>query len=168
MRLFRDLLKYDPASTPGDEQRRASKGLAAAIAQSHMRWWKGRQPMPSHEKCLILVVAPFSQYDLTLLDLIDEKLGNTQPSVPVFVGNLQDYDSVEELIADFPGIGPAPQTPIAALCDPGSSIKVACGKKAREMAAQALGLSSEELMRRVLAESPSYSNPTNQQSELLS
>lgn len=167
MTLFRNLLKYDPASTPGDEQRHASEGLAATIAQSHMHWWKGKQLMPSHEKCLILVVAPFSQYDLTLLDLLDERLG-TQPSVPVFVGNLQDYDTVEELSADFPGIGPAPQTPIAALCDPGSPRKVACGKKAREMAAQALGLSSEELMRRVLAESPSYSNPSNQQSEVIS
>jgi hypothetical protein len=160
MTRFRDLLTYDPASTPGDEQRRASEGLADAVARSRLRWWKGRKVAPGQGKCIVLVVAPFSQYDLTLLDLFDERLDTDQPPVPVYVANLQDYATAEQLSADFPGIGAAPQTPIVAICDSGSPQTVACGKKARDMAAQALGLPADELSRRIIAESPSYVNST--------
>jgi hypothetical protein len=160
MTRFRDLLTYDPASTPGDEQRRASEGLADAVARSRLRWWKGSKVAPSQGKCILLVVAPFSQYDLTLLDLLDERLHTTQPPVPVYVANLQDYATAEQLNADFPGIGTAPQTPIVAIWGSGVPQTVACGKKARDMAAQALGLSADELSRRIIAESPSYVNST--------
>jgi hypothetical protein len=162
MTRFRDLLTYDPASTPGDEQRRASEGLADAVAHSRLRWWKSRKVAPNHEKCILLVVAPFSQYDLTLLDLLEESLDTDQPPVPVYVANIQDYATAEQLSADFPGIGPAPQTPIVAICDAGSPQTVACGKRARDMAAQALGLPADELTRRIFAESPSYVNSTAQ------
>ena len=162
MTRFRDLLTHDPTSTPGDKQRRASEGLANAVAQSRLRWWKGRKVAPGQGKCILLVVAPFSQYDLTLLDLLDERLDTDQPPVPVYVANLQDYATAEELSADFPGIGAAPQTPIVAICDSGSPQTVACGKKARDMAAQALGLPADELSRRIVAESPSYVNSAAQ------
>jgi len=104
------------------------------------------------------VVSPFSQYDLTLLDLLDEKLDTDQLPVSVYVANLQDYATAEQLSAAFPGIGAAPQTPIVAICDTGSLPTIACGKKARDLAAQALGLNAEELSRRILSESPSYVN----------
>jgi hypothetical protein len=158
MMRFRDLLTYDPASTPGDEQRRASEGLANAVARSRLRWWKGRKAALGQGKCILLVVAPFSQYDLTLLDLLNEKLDSDQPPVPIYVANLQDYATAEQLSADFPGIGVAPQTPIVAICDSGSPETVACGKKARDMVAQVLGLPADELSRRIVAESPSYVN----------
>src|SRR5947208_3737962 len=97
MRRFRDLLAYDPASTPGEEQRRASEGLADAVARSRLRWWKDRTAAPGSGKCLLLVVAPFSQYDLTLLDLLDERFATDPPPVSVYVANLQDYATVEQL-----------------------------------------------------------------------
>jgi hypothetical protein len=163
MTHFRDLLAPDLALTPGEEQRRASEGLAHAVARSHLRWWKGRQGAHGQEKCLLLVIAPFSQYDLTLLDLLDERLGAGQSPVPVYVANVQDYASVEQLSADFPGIGAAPQTPIAAICDSGSPKTVACGKKARDLAAQALGLPADELSRRIVAASRSYGTSAAQE-----
>jgi hypothetical protein len=159
MTRFRDLLAYDPASTPGDEQRRASERLADAVARSRLQWWGGGKVTPCQGKYILLVVAPFSQYDLTLLDLLNERLAAKQPPVPVYVANLQDYATAEQLRADFPGIGSAPQTPIVAICEPGSARTVACGKKARDMLAEALGLSADELLRRIVAESPSYANP---------
>jgi hypothetical protein len=162
MTRFRDLLAPDLDLTPGDEQRRASEGLAHAVARSHLRWWQGRQGAHDQGKCLLLVVAPFSQYDLTLLDLLDERLDAGQAPVPVYVANVQDYASVEQLSADFPGIGDAPQTPIAALCDSGSPKTVACGNKARDIAAQALGLPADELSRRIVAESRNYVNSAGQ------
>jgi hypothetical protein len=158
MTRFRDLLTFDVASTPGDEQRRASKGLADAVAGSRLRWWKGRTVAPPEGKWMLLVVAPFSQYDLTLLDLVDERLRSTPFTVSVYVANLQDYDKAEQLSADFPGVGAAPQTPIVAIYDSGSPRIVACGKKARDVVAQALGLVADELWQRIIAESPSYVN----------
>jgi hypothetical protein len=156
MTRFRILLASDPASSPGDEQRRASARLADAVAQSHLRWWRDGQVAPGQGKCLVLVIAPFSQYDLTLLDLLDERLGTDQSPLPIYVANLQDYATVEQLNADFPGIGPAPQTPIVAICDSVSPPTVAWGKKGRDLVAQVLGLPAEELARRILAQSPSY------------
>jgi hypothetical protein len=158
MRRFRDLLAYDPASTPGEEQRRASEGLAGAVARSRLHWWQDRAASPGPERCLLIVVAPFSQYDLTLLDILDERLTTDPPPVAVYVANLQEYGSVEQLNADFPGIGAAPPTPIVAVCDAGTPQAVACGKKGRDLAAQVLGLSADELSRRIVSESPSYIN----------
>jgi hypothetical protein len=157
MRRFRDLLAYDPALTPAEEQRRASERLADAVAQSCLRWWKGPKGVPSQEKCILLVIAPFSQYDLTLLDILDDRLGIDPYPFPVYVGNLQDYATLEQLRADFPEIVAAPQTPIVAICDPGSRT-VACGKKARDLAAEALGIPAGGLSREIIAESPSYVN----------
>jgi hypothetical protein len=162
MTRFRDLLRYDPASNPADEQRRASEGLAGAVAGSRLRWWKGREDLPGQGKCVLLAVAPFSQYDLTLLDLLEEKFEADQAPLPVYVTNLQDYATVEELSADFPGIGAAPQTPIVAICDSGSPQTVACGKKGRDLAARALGLPADELSRRIMAESPTFVNSAAQ------
>ena len=158
MRRFQDLLKPDSQSTPGDEQRRASEGLAAAVARSHLRWWKGREVMADQGRCLLLAVAPFSQYDLTLLDLLDERLDSDRAAVPVYVANLHDYATLEQLGADFPGVGQAHQTPLAALCEPGFPKRVAWGKKARDMAAEALGFPADELARRIVAGSPSYNH----------
>ncbi len=158
MTRFRNLLTANPASSPADEQRRASQGLADVVAQSRLRWWADRQAAPAQEKCLVLVVAPFSQYDLTLLDVLDEKLAAAPAEVPVYVANLQDYATPEQLNAEFPGVGAAPQPPLAALCDSGSPKAVACGKKARDLAAQTLGLSADELTRRIVTESPGYAN----------
>jgi len=105
MTNFRDLLAPDPASTPGEEQRRASERLADAVARSHLHWWKARQEANGVGKCLLVVVAPYSQYDLTLLDLLDETLEACQSPLPVYVANVLDYASVEQLIAEFPELG---------------------------------------------------------------
>jgi hypothetical protein len=162
MTSFRDLLKVDPALTPGEEQRRASQGLVHAVARSHLRWWKGSEIVSHQGQFLLLAVAPFSQYDMTLLDRLDEGLVTHQPPVSVYVANLQDYASVEQLSVDFPGIGQAQPTPIAALCEHGSPKMVVWGKKARDLAAQVLGMAPEELSQRIVAESPRYASSTGQ------
>jgi hypothetical protein len=156
MTRFRDLLKFDPDSHPRDEQRRASEGLATAVAGSHFHWWKDREVTSLQGQCLVLAVAPFSQYDLLLLDLLDEQLDSGPSPMLVYVANLLDYASVKELGVDFPGVAQAPQTPIAALYQSGLPKRVASGKKARDMAAETLGLSAEELAQRVATETPSY------------
>ncbi len=119
MRRFRELLKPD-LLTPKDEQDRASKGLAGAVAESNLRWWKGSRGLPAQGKCLLIAVAPYSQYDLTLLDLIDETLDAERPArAPVYVVNLLEYDKVEQVGQDFPGIAQVHQTPLAAVWESG-------------------------------------------------
>src|SRR5262245_28156105 len=135
MTRFRNLLKPDPQSSPVEEQRRASAGLADAVRQSNLRWWRDSEPVRGDD--LLLAVAPYSQYDLVLLDLLDERLDSGEPSVLVYVVNLQEYQLVEQLSVDFPGVGQPHQTPIAAISKVGTIEKVALGKKAREIAAEA-------------------------------
>jgi hypothetical protein len=159
MRRFRDLLKPEPQFSPKEQQDRASAGLADAVEQSHMRWWRKGESAPCRGKRLLLAVAPYSQYDLTLLDVIDESLGSGRSvGVEVYVVNLRDYDSVEQLAVDFPGVGAAPQTPLAAVWDDGSEKAAACGKKARDLAAEALGIPADDLSERIKAEAPNYTN----------
>jgi hypothetical protein len=154
MTRFRQLLKPDPESTPGAEQQRASAGLADAVRQSRLRWKGGRGPLQCQEKCLLLAVAPYSQYDLVLLDLLDEWVDSARSTVPVYVANLQDYDSPAGLDEDFPGVGQAHQSPVAALFESGMAKSVAWGKKARDLVAATLGLPADELTRRVRVKVP--------------
>src|SRR5205823_13648228 len=109
-------------------------------------------------KALLLVVAPYSQYDLVLLDLIDEALAPKRgASVPVYVANLQHYDTVEELHADIPAINQAPpQTPVAAVWEDGALRRSGCGKQARDLAADVLGISAEDLLTRIIGRVPKY------------
>ena len=106
---------------------------------------------------LAVVPCPYSQYDLVLLDLLDERLADSPP-VLVYIVNLQDYETPEQLGVEFPSAGQVQQTPIAALYETGSLKEVAWGKKARDMAAAAVGFAPEELSRRIVAESPRYAN----------
>lgn len=159
MRRFRDLLRPTSHVSPKDQQDRASAGLAAAVEQSHLRWWRNGESAPRRGKCLLLAVAPYSQYDLTLLDLIDEALGGGRShGVEVYVVNLGDYDRVEQLAGDFPGIGPAVQTPLAVVWDDGSEKIAASGKRARDLVAVTLGIPADDLGERIKAEAPGYSN----------
>ncbi len=113
---------------------------------------------PGQGDWLLLAVAPYSQYDLVLLDLLNERLESDGSAVPVYVANLQEYESAEQFSADFPGVGQPHQTPIAALCVAGTPTKVALGKKARDLAAEAVGLSADELSRKLITEAPSSTN----------
>ena len=82
-------------------------------------------------------------------------------SVPIYVANLQEYQTVEQLTEDIPALTDAPlQTPVAALWENGRWSKTACGKQGRDLAAIALGLSSEDLNERVVAKVPKYTPPT--------
>jgi hypothetical protein len=158
MTRFRDLLKPGPDSTPKDEQQRASAGLADAVSASNLRWWQGHGALPTEGRWLLLAVAAYSQYDLTLLDILDESLGSGRgEAVPVYVVNLLDYENVGQVRADFPG-APVHQNPLAALWESGSLKRATAGKQARDMVAQVLGLDAEDLHRRIVDESPSYSN----------
>jgi hypothetical protein len=132
------------------------------VAQSNLRWWKRRGPALPPGKALLLVVAPYSHYDLALLDLIDEALALKKAgSVPVYVANLQHYGTVEQLRADIPAINQAPpQTPVAAIWEDGTLRRSGWGKQARDLAADMLGISADDLLTRIIARVPKYTQAT--------
>jgi hypothetical protein len=78
MTRFQALLKAD--STPKAEQERASHRLPEVVRSSHLHWWTKKAAIPTKPKALLLVVAPYSQYDLALLDVLDAALA--RPRVP--------------------------------------------------------------------------------------
>jgi hypothetical protein len=164
MNRFQALLKAD--STPKAELERASRQLADVVKSSRLHWWTKKATIPTKGKALLLVVAPFSQYDLALLDVLDAALARLRVpkrllSVPIYVANLNQYETVEQLSEDIPTITQAPpQTPVAAVWENGKLSKSAWGKEGRDLAADALGLSSEDLNERVLAKVPKCTPPT--------
>jgi hypothetical protein len=163
MRHFRDLLKPEPNVSPGEQQQHAAAALPDTIAESHMRWWKTREVNVCHGKCLLLGIGSYSQYDLTLLDLMEEFLAEGRSDqVPIYVVNVADYTSREQLAVDFPGLGPGSQSPMAAVWEAGSLKKVASGKMARELVAETLGVVAQDLEAQWIAESPSYGHLAGQ------
>jgi hypothetical protein len=165
MSRFQVLLKPESSLTPKEEQERASRQLPDVVRSSRLHWWK-KAAIPTQGKVLLLVVAPYSQYDLALLDVLDAALARSRaskrlPSVRIYVANLQEYQTVEQLTEDIPTITQVPpQTPVAAVWENGILSKSAWGKQGRDLAADALGLSSEDLNKRVVAKVPKYTPPT--------
>jgi hypothetical protein len=106
----------------------------------------------------LLVVAPFSQYDLVLLDILEERLAACDCLEPIYVANLQDYKTIEHLNQDIPGITITHPTPILAACNFERSPFVSSGKKARDFIASVVGIAPDELLQRINAEAPSYNN----------
>jgi len=167
MTRFQALLKPDSTSTPKTEQERASRQLPDVVKGSHLHWRTKKAAIPTRGKALLLVVAPYSQYDLALLDVLDAAIARPRASkrplsVPViYVANLQQYQTVEQLNEDIPTITQTPpQTPVAAVWENGVLTKTAWGKQGRDLAADVLGLSAEDLNERVVARVPKYTPPT--------
>lgn len=157
MTRFRDLLAFKPGSTPGEEQRRASAGLPEAVRRSLMKWWKDWKPPFAPTPYLLIAIAPYSQYDLTLLEIVEERLASEPAKLPVFVANVLDFSSIEELNRVFPGVA-STQTPLTLCRDLTGKELSASGKGARDAIAEVLGLSANEITRQIQAEAPSYRN----------
>ena len=168
MTRFQALLKPDSTSTPMAEQERASRQLPDVVRSSRLKWWTKKAAIPAHGKALLLVIAPYSHYDLALLDVLDAALARPRARkglllVPIYVADLQQYRNVEQLSEDIPTITYAPpQTPVAAVWEDGILSKCAWGKQGRDLVADALGLSSEDLNRRVITKVPKYTPPSGE------
>jgi len=167
MTRFQELLKPDLTSTPQIEQDRASRKLPDVVKGSHLHWWTKNAAIPAHGKALLLLVAPYSHHDLALLDVLDAAIARPRASkrplsVPiVYVANLLQYQTVAQLTEDIPTITQTPpQTPVAAVWENGVLIRSAWGKHGRDLAADVLGLSSEDLNTRVIGKVPKYTPPT--------
>lgn len=156
MRRFRDLLMAGASTTPMEEQRRASAQLADTVSLSNFRWWQGHPAQPPEGSWLLVAVAPYSQYDLTLLDILDESIGSGRAVLlPLYVANLLDYQNAEQVRADFRGCV-SHRNPVVSLWDAASHVRSESGKRARDLLAETLHLDGEALQQRILEESPRF------------
>ena len=157
MTRFRQLLTPNPRSTPGEEQQRASVDLAEAVRQSKLRWKGGRGPLQCQEKCLLLAVAPYSQYDLVSLDSA-RRAGGRAPSGAGLRHQPARLRLSRSAWRGFPRHRSS--SSVAGSCAfrvrNGTSGRL--GEEGERVVAATLGLPAEELMRRVVEESPSSSS----------
>jgi hypothetical protein len=157
MTRFQDLLKPDFNSTPQADQQRASLRLPDVVKGSRLYWWTKGSGLTIADSLLVVLIAPYSHYDLVMLDLLDEEISRRTQVLPIYVGNLQLYQSAEELTNDFPIITRAPvQTPVTAVRESGEWRKIASGKPARDLAATTLGIRADEFNDRVIERVPTY------------
>src|SRR5437899_12164701 len=118
MTRFQAFLKPDSTSTPMAEQERASRQLPDVVRSSRLKWWTKKAAIPAHRKALLLVIAPYSHYDLALLDVLDAALPLQRAPkvllvVPIYVADLHQYRKVEQLSEDTPPMTYAPlDTPL--------------------------------------------------------
>ena len=92
-RRFADLLRPDPNLTPGEEQDRASTELPSWVADSAMHWLAAPDSVNGTAEKLVVGVAVWSGYDLTLLDELN-RFAAANPGVRVCV--VQDIFSYRQ------------------------------------------------------------------------
>ncbi len=136
MKRFQELLKPD-LDSPVAEQERASRELHDMVISSRLYWWSKVTASPNSGKFLLVVVAPWSNYDLALLDLLDD----LDTFLPVYVANLQQFETIEQLTEVIPTVTTIPpQTPVVAFWVDGGFRDSAFGKLGRDLVATTLGL----------------------------
>jgi hypothetical protein len=159
MNQFQELLDPTSELTPGEQQTLASDRLPDVVRTSHLRWWVRPRVTPPTGQLLLVIIAPYSHYDLAMLDILDETVAKSDGSKTwnlegVYVSNLQSYHSIDDLTLDIPDIKHFPlQTPLVASWDNGK-LEWACGKSGRDLAAKTVGIPADAFSRDVIARIP--------------
>ncbi len=146
MKCFQKLLDPTTFADPGEQQAEASRQLPNLVAKSHLRWWKAPHHEPPPGRALLVIVAPYSQYDLAMLDILDDVVagqGSGDPSIveEIYVANIESYESLDDLRIDIPALKSIPlQTPLVASWADGKIRELAFGKLGRDLVARELGI----------------------------
>lgn len=145
---FRSLLTSVPGSEPAETQRRASQLLPERVKASPFDWWPTDAIPNGTGDHLLVGVAVWSVYDLTMLDLLEAAVRNGQGAgVPVGVFNVDQLAA-----ADFerlmPAIGFVHHSPVVGHWVGGQLIEKACGFHGRELVARLFGLDPKAMIER--------------------
>ena len=128
---FRDLSSSDP---------QVANTLTERVRQSALAWWPDRAGINGTGSRLVVGVAVWSNYDLRLLDLMNEAVANgAHGRVQVVVFNIDELASAAELQRIFPGIGEVLQTPAVGYWEAGELKETAIGFHARQLVGRLLG-----------------------------
>jgi hypothetical protein len=143
---FRVLLQHDPKLSPGESQQRARRLLPELVGHSALGWWVSGRPLPTTSRLLLVGVAVWSGYDLTLLDHLDRAVSDgANPGLHVYVFDVDESPSQETFSAIFPGIGFVHHTPVVGHWEGGELIEKACGFDGRQIVARLLGIDEQLL-----------------------
>jgi hypothetical protein len=149
---FRDLLSHDPKLSAAESQQRATAELPDRVRRSALAWWPDRTDTNGTGRRLVIGVAVWSNYDLRLLDLVNEAVASgTRPDLNVAVFNLDELAPPSELQRMFPGIGEVLQTPAVGYWEAGQLKETASGFNARQLVARLLGFDPKLILERPAA-----------------
>src|SRR5947209_6698454 len=108
----------------GEEGPTNSAWLAQRLTQSpRFQEWSAEDWPNGPGLALVIGVAPWSGYDMALLDYLE----GADASLPIFVSDLSHFTDPKELRRIAPGIRLVTQTPVVALWSGGSVLKQASG-----------------------------------------
>lgn len=136
MTKFLDLLK-PVLLDPGKQQEYAKQQFPYLVKESKYLKWRDNNRLSN---CMLIIVAHWSQYDLAMLDIIEETL--TSESIPVYLtlAGLEDLDEIQ------------PKMPVVSFYeDKNIPEKKAWGKNGRDLIAEILGLDPEEFNQEVIS-----------------
>ena len=89
MNKFQSLLSLGSAD-PVAIQRKASQDLAGVVRSSRLRWWHDFVRLMLPQQFALLVIAPYSRYDLALLDILDAGI-DKEPQFPLYVASIEHF-----------------------------------------------------------------------------
>src|SRR5262249_27284589 len=103
------------------------------VAESRLHWWSPGNPVCERGKRLLIGVATYSEYDMRLLDLLDDALGESRcSSIHVDVFDVLDCPTMDDFDRYVPGVGIVLQTPVVGVWENGVLKDKGSGAPARE------------------------------------
>jgi hypothetical protein len=123
--------------------------LPERLMHSAMDWWPVDAAPIGTGNRLLIGVAVWSGYDLTLLDLLDEAIRTGRGSeTPVGVFDIDRVSSLEQLERLLSGIGPIHQTPVVGHWVAGKLTEVASGFLGRQLVCRLFGIDHKAVIDR--------------------
>jgi hypothetical protein len=145
MSTFLDLLT-DDKRIPSSTRDRARPSLSQVVAKSTLHNWSPADPVPATGKRVLIGVAPWSGYDLRLLDILDQITSAVRGRVPhLAVFDVAECKSQQDFDRYIPSVSPVYQTPVVGIWENGDLKEKATGAVARNRVAQVFGITPEQL-----------------------
>lgn len=131
MNQFASLL--DQNLDPFEQQKQAAKNLASVVRGSNLKWWEDK-PL-NVDKYVLVAVAVYSNYDLILLDFLNNGICST----PTYIANIDDCYHIHKVIE----LCKTP--PICLLFKKNSIVDVKQSVYARDFIVDLFGLKKEQI-----------------------
>jgi hypothetical protein len=149
MNRFSNLFWSHPGLNPGEQQRVVEREFPAAVADSRLRLWRPGDPIASHGVRILIGVAPWSGYDMRLLDVVDEGMGRG-PAMVVEVFSTSDCHTQKDFEKYISGVSAVYQPPVVGFWRDGRLEWSGQGAEARERVARLFGSGSDEIVKYVV------------------
>jgi hypothetical protein len=141
MTKFGDLFWSHREMQPGQQQRFVEAHFPDEVAVSNLRLWQPGNAVPTTGKRFLIGVATYSVYDMRLLDVVDEFLGQGKSGLfQVDVFSVAQCKSQEDFGKYISDLGTVLQTPVVGLWEEGALTEKAQGKAGRDLILQVCGL----------------------------